>query len=209
MNQDDIDKISDPMKRIEMTKEKENEIRAKLIEYTLPNAANESKFQDEMNQPIASPYGGHFKKSPAIALLVLFLFSGTVSSAAEFALPGETLYPVKINFNEKIQSAFTINDEEKIELNTHLIEKRLEEAEKLSNQSKLSSTTIEILNAAVEKHLKVIEEKIVKLPLDKQMKALENLNKIGIDLESYLPNIEELDEENSKGTGESVFESEP
>ena len=71
------------------------------------------------------------------ALLSMFLISagGSVSFAAERSLPGDTLYPVKISFNENIQLALAFSDEAKAELEAERVERRLQEAEVLMQRS--------------------------------------------------------------------------
>src|SRR3989338_6897994 len=49
-----------------------------------------------------------FKPMP-IVLIIALVFGGSASFAAEQALPGDTLYPVKVNVNEEVRGllAFT------------------------------------------------------------------------------------------------------
>src|SRR3989344_2979449 len=92
-------------------------------------------------QPLAKPillgWRLLFKPLTLVAVVVLLL-GGGASLAAEKALPGEFLYPIKVNFNEEMRALWAISATAKANLDTELATRRLEEAEKLSAQAKLS-----------------------------------------------------------------------
>ncbi|MBV9159582.1 MAG: hypothetical protein JO019_03245 [Candidatus Kaiserbacteria bacterium] len=73
---------------------------------------------------------------PAFAL-VLTIGVGT-SYAAENALPGDVLYPIKIHVNEPVVGALATSDSAKADWNTQLVERRLGEAEQLAAEGKLT-----------------------------------------------------------------------
>jgi len=77
----------------------------------------------------------------ASGFLILFLIFGGTSFAAEGALPGDILYPIKIHVNESVGSllAFTPKSRAKTAVSHALA--RLDETEKLMSKNKLSSTT--------------------------------------------------------------------
>ncbi len=76
---------------------------------------------------------------PITTALVLTLFMGVGTSyAAEGALPGDSLYPVKIQVNEKIQGALALSDEAKADFYASRAERRLEEVELLTAQGRLT-----------------------------------------------------------------------
>jgi len=88
---------------------------------------------------------------------------GGVSFAAENTVPGDALYSVKINFNEKAVEALRFSDKTKAEWDTRLAERRLEEAEKLASTGNLATSTQEALQAALEGHTKNVREHIKNL----------------------------------------------
>lgn len=66
----------------------------------------------------------------SLAVLAMVVFSaGTLSVAAQYALPGDSLYQVKVGVNEKVLSFITFSDERRAEYEVHLAQKRLEEME--------------------------------------------------------------------------------
>ncbi len=87
-----------------------------------------------------------------IALVVAILLTGSVSYAAEGALPGDFLYPVKVNVNEKVATTLATTPQAKASVEASLAEKRLEEATRLVSENKLTSTTSAELAANFSTH---------------------------------------------------------
>ena len=80
---------------------------------------------------------GRARYAFSAALLILLVGGGT-SYAAESALPGEALYPIKIGINEKIAATLAVSAEEHAYFDAQLAERRMEEAEQLAASGKLS-----------------------------------------------------------------------
>ncbi|MBI5742229.1 MAG: hypothetical protein HZA25_00105, partial [Candidatus Niyogibacteria bacterium] len=89
-------------------------------------------------------------------LLIMALLSGSVGTthAAQSALPGDALYPVKIA-SEKARSAVTINDVKETELHGKFAERRLKEIAELSAQK---TVTPELVKEAVDGYKAEISE---------------------------------------------------
>lgn len=92
-------------------------------------------------------------------VLILLLVGGGVAYAAEDARPGQALYSVKIGINEKVASAFAVSDQAKIALNARLANRRLEEAEQVTLQSKLTTTVREQLEKNFKEHSDRVQER--------------------------------------------------
>lgn len=99
----------------------------------------------------------------AAALVLLLTLGGGTSYAAESALPGETLYPVKVRFNEPIAGFFTIGDKANAKWQARLAERRLGEAEYLVLKGALDTETQAALGAEVAAHVKQIVSRAAKL----------------------------------------------
>ncbi|HUQ30407.1 MAG TPA: DUF5667 domain-containing protein [Candidatus Paceibacterota bacterium] len=87
------------------------------------------------------------------ALLIAALMGGGTSFAAENALPGDTLYPVKVHVNESVREALALSHEGKAHVEGDLAARRLDEIQQLLASGKLSSTTAAVLTTALEKHI--------------------------------------------------------
>jgi hypothetical protein len=101
----------------------------------------------------------------ATAFVLLVVCTGGVSYAAESSVPGDLLYPIKINFNEQVRSTFTFNSKSKAEWNMEQVERRLEEAETLKEEGRMTpelraqiKTEIEVHQADMEDRLQNLEE---------------------------------------------------
>ncbi len=97
----------------------------------------ENKIISPFNQNI---FIHHKILSSAFVIVLLIGATGGTSMVAESSIPGDTLYPIKINLNEKFQSFKATTLEEQALIEASHIEERLSEAEKLSEQNKLDDT---------------------------------------------------------------------
>lgn len=90
---------------------------------------------------------------PAMLLIAVFIISGSgISFAAEGALPGDLLYPVKVTVNEEIRARLAFSDEAKTEWEAARVERRLEEAETLVEQGRLDAEIRVEIEERFEKH---------------------------------------------------------
>ena len=99
--------------------------------------------------------------SYAIAsLLVVLLAGGSTVFASQSALPGDVLYPVKVNIAEPIQVALAVTTDAKQKVQVSLVDERLKEAEALAIQGRLSSTTAVDITKSVDGQVDAINGKI-------------------------------------------------
>src|SRR5258708_36151599 len=92
-----------------------------------------------------------YKPMPILIAILLVLGGGT-SFAAQSALPGNPLYTVKVNVNEKVEGMLSLSDEAKANWEAVLAGRRLTEAENLAAQSKLDAQTRAQLETQFEDH---------------------------------------------------------
>jgi hypothetical protein len=98
------------------------------------------------------------KKTLAGALIVSMVLSGTTSLVfAHNALPGDTLYPVKIHVNENLESALTLGLKNKAEVEAKLAVRRLEEAKELALQNRLSEEEKQVIEDRFQTHSQKLE----------------------------------------------------
>ena len=141
-----LEKLNNEAQKISLNRDEKSSIRNILISY----------FRK-------SPYGAFFNFSfirskrvlvPAFAIILLLLGGGT-SYAAQRALPGDILYPIKINVNEKIADLMAVTKEAKVKLNKKIIKTRLGEMDKLISIGKFDKKK----EVKIEKDLKNALEK--------------------------------------------------
>lgn len=104
---------------------------------------------------------GHFVKATALLLIIAVVAGGAgVSYAASSALPGEKLYNVKVNVNERIEDGLAFSTEAKIGVQSKKVERRLEEAQVLVKEKKLSNDNKKIVEDKLDEHLLAISKEI-------------------------------------------------
>lgn len=116
-------------------------------------------------QPIMS-YNGLFlqkRKYALSAIALLLVVSGTVSTLAQKALPGEKLYRVKIGLNEKMQTTFAFTPEAKALVEADLATRRLEEIEGLALKVRLNMLLAREADEAFNEHVRKLETHLKEL----------------------------------------------
>src|SRR3989344_6698441 len=98
------------------------------------------------------------KAMPIILILALMFGGGGVSYAAEGAVPGDALYPIKVSVNEEVRDIVALTPEAKADWESRLVERRLEEAEKLAEATgAIPPAAQEIIEEKLEKHIEKLE----------------------------------------------------
>lgn len=98
-----------------------------------------------------------------IAIMLVLALSGGTAAAAEGAVPGSPLYPIKVHVNEEVRAALAASPEAKANWEARRVERRLEEAVKLAEDNTLTASTSEKLAAQFEKQTDRVEKIIEKL----------------------------------------------
>lgn len=96
-----------------------------------------------------------------LSIVILLALGTTASYAADSAGPGDLLYPIDL-LAEDVQSALTISDEKKIELEIEILKERVEELEALEDDSEYIDTAVEKLTSqedAVQNQYQEMEQK--------------------------------------------------
>lgn len=106
---------------------------------------------------IVSPYFFGILRSPLAVsissglLVLIILTSGAFS--ANGSLPGDILYPIKINFNEPLEGVFAFSDEAKVKWHAEIITERLKEVGQLAAEGKLTAETVQDIKPDFDAHV--------------------------------------------------------
>lgn len=105
-----------------------------------------------------SPYSSDrlatlFYRGTTLALILILLSGGTLAFASTNALPGDFLYPIKVNVNEKIQETLTTSTEKKLVFQEKKIEKRLVEIKTLKSTGQLTAKNAHIAEEVLKQHV--------------------------------------------------------
>lgn len=157
-------KIIEGVKQIKLSHEEKKEMRESLKLFIEHNPVREEAISRPQLQQRSFFYQLRLRPMPVFAVVtVLVLVSGGTSLAAESALPGDFLYPVKVNLNEKVQGAVAISTESEAKLAARLAERRLEEAAELAARGGLTAEAQAEIESRLEGHIARFEKQAVKL----------------------------------------------
>lgn len=149
-NNDFLQSISDTVRRIRMQPRVRDVIRERLSAYadlhavdTVASVISVHSLWTRFHMPILRV---------GAALMVLAVSTGGLAYASENALPGETLYNVKVGFVEPLESAMLVNPKSRATWHAILAERRLSEAARLEADGRLTPETREQLEARFALH---------------------------------------------------------
>lgn len=111
--------------------------------------------------PIRSPFSSFVLPARSLyagaLTLVLMIAGGTQASlAAEDAVPGDILYPIKVAVSEPLSFILASSNEGKAELAARFASRRVDEAATLSSVGKLDEKTADELAARFDSHVDVL-----------------------------------------------------
>lgn len=131
----DIKKIINPLQQIKLAPHEKAEMRALLVQKIGENSSPKQARIFPWHSIIRS----HALGMSFASLIIVGVLGGTMSVAAEKALPGQLLYPIKIYVNENVSRLLITTSLPAVaEFETNLVEKRLVEAERLSEVAELT-----------------------------------------------------------------------
>jgi hypothetical protein len=129
---------------------KGQEIRMSDAERSRVYSALQAKMAE--GSAVASPYWSPFFSRGLAALGLVLFISGGTAYAAEGALPGDLLYPVKVGAVEPVEGALAFSDEAKAGWNARVATARLDEAQALAEKGALTAATSDELAASFNEH---------------------------------------------------------
>ena len=146
-------------KGVRLSSEEKSAMRGDLVRYMEAHPA-------KSYHSILSPFSlSHFRNKKTLPMLIISgLLVGSVTSfAAENTVPGDILYPVKVHVNEAVRGAVEVSPKAKAEWGVRLVERRLEEVEKLAKNPKALAKNKETARVNFEQYTSRAKERIRKL----------------------------------------------
>ncbi len=120
----------------------------------------------------------------AFAAVIILVGAGSgISYAAENSLPGDLLYPVKVNLTERVIASLQTSPDGVANYQAALVEKRLSEAASLLKKNALTDARKEVIRAYLKKSTERVQARLTELA--ETQKATEALA-LGADFESSL-----------------------
>lgn len=135
-------------------------MRTHLFEYTKmrPIRANTSARPLQISQYWFSTFfASHTHSTPVIAAILIVAVSAGTVAAAETALPGDVLYPIKVHVTEEVRATLAVTPKAKADWAVNRAERRLEEAATLALSGKLDDVTRAELDINLDEHARSAE----------------------------------------------------
>lgn len=159
--------------KVRLTADEKSAMRGELLRYIEMHPAkstpNTNRGFSKARQSIPSPFSIGSLRSrktlPVFAIAAL-LMGGSTSFAAEGSLPGDILYPVKIHVNEAFRGAVAVSPKAKADWEVRLVERRLEEIEKLATTPSASPVIREVAQASFKHYADQVSVRIAKFEED-------------------------------------------
>ncbi len=95
-------------------------------------------------------------------ILIAVLLGGGTSFAAEGAVPGDMLYPIKVEVNEEVKGALAFGSEAEARLQAKLVAERLKEAEELAAEGMLTIQVATDIEARMKAHSEAVRTESAK-----------------------------------------------
>lgn len=118
-------------------------------------------------------------------VLAILLVSGSATYAAETALPGDFLYPIKIHVNERVVGALKSDGLAKAEWESEKAERRFQEAELLATMGRLNPKAREEIQQSIEENLHAFSVFTALLP-EKNASTTEKTRRAHVRLEAKI-----------------------
>lgn len=143
-----------------------------------------------------------------VLIMCILVFGVSFSYAAENALPGDTLYPVKIYINENIRTVLAVTPQAKAGWEIRQAERRLEEAEKLASEGRLSAQASAEISISFQSRAAQIYKNIEKFKSKGQISdAAEISSNLEASLFAHKKILSELKKEEKKDDKEEKKET--
>lgn len=178
-----LEKFKKEIKNIKLSETERADIKRSVLNFISKNP-RKVNFSNDFKYYPASFSLLNFSHSSAFSLLLVLcviLVGGGISLAAEKSLPGDVLYPFKVQVNEEFVDLLPLPVQIKADWEIKRVSRRLEEAEELASQESLNTETRSRIEANFEDHAEKVRDRIEKFEAEKDFKS-------AIDISSKLEN---------------------
>ena len=141
----------------------------------------------KQNTPVRSPYNFQslFLKGMALTLVFLLIGGSGISFAAESSLPGDFLYHIKVDINEKVKETSVRTPEKKIAWQEKKVFRRLDEISSLLDQKIVEKNAVKDAKKYLVKSIGELEEASNSLPEKQNGLGLAAINRVNRTAKSH------------------------
>lgn len=170
MEKQKLEKWFEKMHALSLTDDERAAGRQRIVSFVKSNPARNAgqmRLLEWMGAVLHKPIPLKLKYTmPILLILALLASGGGVSYAAQGSLPGDPLYPIKVDVNEPVAGLFQFGAQAQAQWNAQLAQTRLQEAEQLAAQNKLTpqlqvqvATRLQDAVAAAQNNIAQLQEK--------------------------------------------------
>jgi len=123
------------------------------------SVATKSPVLNDVFTNVAIPFRFFFKSAAVFAVFTILV----VPFLAEQTVPGDTLYAVKVQFNEELRGTLTFDSVDKVEWETERLNRRIAEARLLESEGRLTDEMEAEVAQAVRTHSQNAQKEIALL----------------------------------------------
>lgn len=158
----DLNEIKNITKKITLSSREKESAKANILNFIRLHPVSKPDTSRLLSKwSFFSLFNLNSKPMPAfLGILLVLASSGGISFAAEGALPGDLLYPVKVGINEEVRAAVSFSAEAKANWDARRLERRLEEAEELAHKKEFSAEVRSKIEENFEAHAERVERRI-------------------------------------------------
>jgi len=160
----DLKKYSEKVKlKVSERKELREQVLSYMEYHPLPKTSKEGKIMEDVivSESYVRLRLTSFQMKIAGGVFALVLI--TIPLLANKAVPGDVLYILKTQVNERIEGGLAISPYKKIEFETKLMERRIAEARILASEGKLTEDTKNQLGETVKEHAQAVRDELTEL----------------------------------------------
>lgn len=193
MNNDEINKGIKNLHGIKLTDQEKQSVLASILKETVEAQKRSSKnyWQFVFRK---SMWHRHLTRTIAICLIVLLGGSSTIF-ASENSLPGDLLYPIKINIAEPAGDILTVGVTSQARREAEKTGRRLAEAEKLVNKGDLNPVENEEIRKQIQNRLDKFESLRQKLEKTSPVEEVVSINsELEAQINAHASILEEISE---------------
>lgn len=162
----EFEKLIKAVRQFKLTPLEKKKMREDLLTFIKENPVREAlDSRPQLQQRSWILYPLRLKPMPVFAVIaaIVLVAGGGTSLAAETSLPGDTLYTVKVNVNEKARAMLALSDEAEAKLAAKLAERRLQEAARLTAEGRLTAEAQAELESRFKTQVDKFESRVNKV----------------------------------------------
>lgn len=144
-----------------------------MASHPLPRKSHSSWFA--RSHLTISPYGGismRMTKVLVFSFIGIIFAGGTLTFASGSSIPGELLYPIKINIKEPLEGSLKTDPTEKLAWKEQKVTRRIEEIQTLKTKKQVTKREATIAQAVLIKHVEELNQTFIELKEENQAAIL-------------------------------------